>query len=132
RRSPARARPRAAPARARRRGLRAGGAWPGRSRRERREDARPAARALVEARQVVLLVRRMHPVVVEPEADEERVEPERALEVADDRDRASGADRHSLGPPLLRQGLLRLLEDRHVVWELDRLAALVTDDLDRA
>src|SRR5918993_1426659 len=53
------------------------------------EDAGPAPRPLVEALEVVFLVRRMDAVVVEAEADEKRVEAERALEVADDGDRAA-------------------------------------------
>jgi hypothetical protein len=34
----------------------------------------------------------VHPVVVEAEAHQKRVDAERALEVADDRDRAAGAE----------------------------------------
>src|SRR5215212_8234244 len=73
---------------------------------QRGKDARPAARALVEAGEIIFFIRRMHPVVVEGEADEQRVEAERALEVADDRDGAARADRHGLPAPFFRQGCL--------------------------
>src|SRR5262245_9528432 len=54
--------------------------------RQRCQYPRPAARALVEAGEVVLLVWRMHAVVIEREADHQRVHAEHALEVGDDRD----------------------------------------------
>src|SRR4030088_2408235 len=57
--------------------------------RQRRQNPRPAAHALVEAREVKLLVRRMHAVIIEREADHERVHAKHALEVGDDRDRAA-------------------------------------------
>src|SRR3954464_3532361 len=57
--------------------------------RERRKNPRPGADALVEALEVVLLVRRMDVVVVEAEADQHGVEAERALEIRHDRDRAA-------------------------------------------
>src|SRR3569833_2989092 len=64
------------------------------------EDARPRADALVVGRDVELLVRRMHPIVVERKADEQRVHAQHVLEVADDRDRAARADRDGLVAPL--------------------------------
>jgi 2-haloacid dehalogenase len=81
---------------------------PAPSRRQRVEDARPAPDALVERGQVELLVRRMHAVVVEREADHERVHAEHALEVADDRDRAAGADGDGLAAPFVLQRSARL------------------------
>src|SRR6476646_6615992 len=53
---------------------------------QRVQNARPGADALVEAFQVELFVGRMHAVIVEREADQERVHAEHALEVGDDRD----------------------------------------------
>src|SRR5215207_1226854 len=96
------------------------------------EDTRPAARALVEAGEIILLVRRMHPVVVEGKADQEGVEAERALEVADDRDGTARADGHGLAAPLVRQGRLRFFQGRHVVGHRERPRALVLDELHRA
>ena len=80
--------------------------------RQRRDDARPGARALVERGEVVLLVRRMHAVVVEPEADQQRVHAEHGLEIADDRDRAARADRDRLRAPLLGERGARLARAR--------------------
>src|SRR6516225_11591400 len=74
--------------------------------RQRGKDARPGADALVKALQIVLLVRRMDVVVVEPEADQQRVDPEALLEVGDDRDRCAGADQERLPAPLIRQRAL--------------------------
>ena len=65
--------------------------------REGRENSRPGADALVEALQVVFLVRRMDVVVVEAEADQHGVEAERALEIGHDRDRARPS--RSAAPP---------------------------------
>src|SRR5690606_8898692 len=47
--------------------------------RQRGKDARPRADALVQTVEVVLLMRRMDIVVVQPEADQHAVEPERTL-----------------------------------------------------
>ncbi len=58
---------------------------------------------------VVFLVRGVHTVIVEPETDEERVDAERALEIAADGDRAAAADRDDASAPLLGQCLARLL-----------------------
>src|SRR5262245_3356272 len=66
-----------------------GAAWTLGSPRQRRQNACPAARALMERGEVVLLVRRVHAVIVKREADHDRVHAEHALEVADDRDRAA-------------------------------------------
>src|SRR5579862_2668818 len=71
------------------------------SSRQRRQDPRPAADPLVEAFEIELLVGRMHAVVIEREADHQRIHAEHALEVADDRDRTAGADRHRLLAPLV-------------------------------
>src|SRR5438876_2316683 len=56
--------------------------------RQRRQYPRPAPRALVEAREIIFFVRRMHAVVVEREADHDGVHAKHALEVADNRNRA--------------------------------------------
>src|SRR4029450_91844 len=69
--------------------------------RERGEDTRPGADALVVALEVVLLVRRMDVVVVETKADQEAGEAEAALEIGDDRDRSAGADQNRFLAPLL-------------------------------
>src|ERR1700758_661973 len=87
---------------------------------ERGKNARPGADALVEALQVVLLVRRMDVVVFEPEADQERLEPQRLLEIGDDRDRGAGADQKRLLAPFLRQRLFGGGERLHVPVERDR------------
>ena len=97
--------------------------------RQRRDDARPGARALVERGEVVLLVRRMHAVVVEAEADQQRVHAEHVLEIADDRDRAARADRDRLRAPFLGQRRARLGERRIFVGDLQRRAAGVIDEL---
>ena len=59
--------------------------------RQRVENPRPGADALVVAGEVELLVRRMHAVVVEREADQERIHAEHALEIRHNRHRAAGA-----------------------------------------
>src|SRR3984893_10355013 len=75
---------------------------------QRRQNPRPAADAFVEAFQVEFLVGRMHPVVVEREADHQRLHAEHALEVTDDGDRATGTDGHRLLAPLLGKRGARL------------------------
>src|SRR5216684_6658756 len=85
-----------------------------------RENPRPGADALVVALEVVFLVRRMDVVVVEPEADQERVEPKRLPEIGDDRDRRARADQKRLLAPFLRQRLLGGGERFHVPVERDR------------
>src|SRR5438552_19182015 len=65
------------------------------------EDARPAARALAERGQIVLLVGRMDAIVVEAEADEQAVHAECVLEGGDDRDRSAHADQRRGASPLL-------------------------------
>src|SRR5690349_9971196 len=57
--------------------------------RQRGEDTGPGADAFLEAAQIVLLVRRVDVVVIEAKADQQRVEPERTLEIGDDRDRGA-------------------------------------------
>src|SRR6266851_4968234 len=81
-----------------------------RLRRQRRQYPRPAARALVEAGEIVLLVGRVNAVVVEAEADQQRVDPDEPLEIANDRDRAAGADQERLLTPFLRERGARLRE----------------------
>src|SRR5260370_38486560 len=71
--------------------------------RQLRKDARPAPRALVERREIVLLVGRVHPVVIEREADEQRIHAEHVAELADDRNRAARADGHRLLAPFGRE-----------------------------
>ena len=66
---------------------------------ERREDANPRADALVEAREVVLLVGRVDAVVGIGEADQQRIEAEDALEVAGHGDRAAGAAQRGIRVP---------------------------------
>src|SRR5277367_3818421 len=96
------------------------------------EDARPGADALVEALQVVLLVWRMDVVVVETEADQQRVETERLLEVGDDRDRGAGADQNRLLAPLLRQRLAGGAERLHVPRQRDGGRGRMVAELDLA
>src|SRR5436305_242532 len=71
----------------------------------------------------------MHAVVVEPEAYQQRIHAEHALEIADDRDRTARADRHRLGAPLLGERLARLAERGIFVGDLQRRAAGVVDEL---
>src|SRR5258708_28181266 len=71
--------------------------------RERRQYPGPAPRALVEAREIVFLVRRMDAVVIEAEADQQRVDAEEPLEIGNDPDRAAGPDQQRLGAPFPRQ-----------------------------
>ena len=60
------------------------------------------------------------------EADEQGVEPERALEIADDRDRAARADRDGLACPTRPAGRrLRAVSAGHVVGQADGARALV-------
>src|SRR3954470_22317338 len=88
--------------------------------RQRREDARPGADALVEAFQVVLFVRRMDVVVVEAKADQQAVEAECSLEVGNDRDRCAGADQERFLAPLFRQRALGGGQWLHVPVERNR------------
>src|SRR6266540_1279119 len=87
--------------------------------RERAQDPRPGADALVIALEIVLLVRRMDVVVVEAEADQHGVEAERALEIRDDRDRGTGADQKRFLAPLVRQRALGGSQRLHVPVERD-------------
>src|SRR5947209_4864925 len=99
---------------------------------EPREDARPAAGALVEGFEVVFLVGRVHAVVVEREADEQRVHAEHFPELADDRDRPARADRHRLLAPFRRECRAGLAQHRIVIGELDRRRDGVIEELDGA
>ena len=74
----------------------------------------------------------MHAVVVEREADQQRIHPQHALEVGDDRDRAAGADRHRLVAPFLGQHGARLVERRIVERELQRRRQAEIAELDLA
>ena len=74
----------------------------------------------------------MDAVVVEPEADQQRVHAEHVLEVADDRDRAAGADRDRLAAPFRRQCRLSLPERRAVIRQLQRRVLRVIDEFRRA
>src|SRR4051795_6084600 len=87
--------------------------------RERAQNSRPGADALVEALEVVLLVRRMDVVVVEAEANRQAVEAERLLEIRDDRDRGAGADQKRLLAPFLGQRALGSRQRLHVPVERD-------------
>ena len=81
------------------------------------------------AREFELLVRRMHPVVVEAEAHEDCVKPEHALEHARDRDRSAALDQFGLlagrafdgasgGREVRRRGRHRRRETLAVIDEL--------------
>src|SRR4051812_39393298 len=91
--------------------------------RERSQNPRPGADALVEALEVILLVRRMDVVVVETEADQQAVEAERALEIRDDRDRGAGADQQRLLAPFLGQRAFGSRQRLHVPVERNRRPA---------
>src|SRR5712691_5764960 len=67
--------------------------------RQRRQNPCPAARALVEAGEVVFFVGRMDAVVVETEPDQQGIHAEQALEVGADRDRGAGPDQQRLLAP---------------------------------
>src|SRR5215831_609973 len=54
----------------------------------------------------------MHAIVIEGEADHDRIHAQHALEVADDRDRAALADRERLFAPLRGERRARLGERR--------------------
>src|SRR5436853_6745024 len=90
--------------------------------RQRGEDARPAARTFVERGELVFLVRRMDAVVVEAEADHQRIHFEIALENADDRDRAAGADEHRLFAPFYLPRATRAPEPLGPGWPGKRAA----------
>src|SRR5580704_18907650 len=87
---------------------------------QRRQDPRPATDAFVEAFQVEFLVWRMHPVVVEREADHQRLHAEHGLKIADDGDRAAGADGHGFLAPLRGKRGTRLAQSRIVERHLER------------
>src|SRR6478736_9289530 len=74
----------------------------------------------------------MNAVIVEPEADEQCVEPERALEIAADRNRAAHSDDDRLRLPFVMQRALGGGERREVVRQHLCARTLVTDELDGA
>src|SRR6266540_1305913 len=88
--------------------------------RERAQNPRPGADALVITFQIVLLVRRMDVVVVEAEADQHSIEAERALEIRHDRDRRARADQQRLLAPFVRQRALGSGQRLHVPVERNR------------
>src|ERR1700676_3706542 len=88
--------------------------------REGAENSRPRADALVETLQVVFFVRRMDVVVVQAKAHQHRVEPERALEVGDDRDRCAGTHQHGFLAPLFGQRAPSGDQRLHVPVQRDR------------
>src|SRR5260370_39036286 len=70
-------------------------------RRQRLQNPRPASRALVEAREIVLFVRRVDAVVIQRKADQQRVDADEPLEIRNDRDRAPASDQNRLFAPFL-------------------------------
>src|ERR1700675_2275089 len=74
--------------------------------RERGEYPRPRADALVKTLAVVFFARRMSLVVVERQSHQQGIDPERALEIGDDRSRAARAHRLSFLAPPHRQRAL--------------------------
>src|SRR6202140_59985 len=76
--------------------------------RQRRQNPRPAADTFVKARQIELLIGRMHAIVIEREADHQRIHAEHGLEIADDRNRTAGADGHRFLAPLIGERGARL------------------------
>src|SRR3984885_6771874 len=73
----------------------------------------------------------MDPVVVEREADHQGVHAEHGLEVADDRDRAAGADRYRLLAPFLGERGARLAQSRIIERHLERRIAAEIAEFDR-
>src|SRR6478609_8950889 len=73
----------------------------------------------------------MNPIVVEAEADEERIDAERALEVATARDRAAAADRDDAPAPLIRERRAGLLEYRRIRRHRQSRGAGMADELGR-
>src|SRR6185437_12057622 len=95
---------------------------------QRAEDAGPRARALLEGAELVFLVGRMDAVVVEREADHQRVHAEVALERADDRDRRAAAHQHRLLAPLGAERLQRRRDVGAFERELQRRARAMRDE----
>src|SRR5580704_9953894 len=98
---------------------------------QRRQNPRPAADAFVEAFQVEFLVRRMDPVVVEREADHQRLHAEHGLKIADDGDRAASADGYRFPAPLLGKRGARLAQGRIIERHLERRIAAEIAELHR-
>src|SRR5262245_30159598 len=98
--------------------------------RQRREHPRPRADAAMEGGELVFLVGRMDAVVVETEADHQRIHSEEALEGTDDGDRAAGADDRGVLMPFGRKGLARLLQERSVEGKPQRRAAAMGLEVD--
>src|SRR6266481_2207722 len=96
------------------------------------QDPSPGADALVKTLEVVLLVRRMDVVVVETEADQYRIEPERALEIRHDRNRGAGADQERFLAPFVGQRALGSRQRLHVPVERNRRCVGVIGELGRA
>src|SRR5690242_4634751 len=101
-------------------------------RRERGEYARPAPNALMEAREVVFLVGRVDPVVIEAEADQQRVHAEEPLEVGADRDRGARSDEQRVLAPLVAERTAGGAELRHAPVERKRRRERVIDELGTA
>src|SRR5262245_24509499 len=100
--------------------------------RERRKDAGPAADAFVKRGQIVFLVRRMDAVVVEPEADQQRIHAEHALELGDDGNRGAGTDEGGVPAPFLAERTPCGTERRHAPIERDRWSGRMADELSPA
>src|SRR5260221_1964223 len=84
---------------------------------QRAENPRPRTNALVETLQVILFVRRMDVVVVEPKTHQHGVETERPLEIRDDRDRDARTHQDGFLARLLGQRALGGGEWLHVPIE---------------
>src|SRR5204863_2630246 len=93
------------------------------------EDARPAARPFVERGELVFLVRRMDAVVVEAETDHQRIHSQIALENADDRDRAAGANEHRLVVPFRLPRAARTTQRLGAERQGKRAACAMRDEL---
>src|SRR5258708_3218650 len=87
---------------------------------ERSQNSRPRTDALVKALQVVFFVRRVDVVVVQSKTHQHGIEPKRALEIRNDRDRCAGAHQHGFLAPLLGQRALGGDQRLHVPVERDR------------
>src|SRR5712672_2690602 len=70
----------------------------------------------------------MDAVVVEPEADQERVHAEQSFEIGADRNRGARADQQSVLAPLLGEGAAHGGELRHSPVERDRRRAGMADE----
>ena len=80
--------------------------------RQRFQNTRPGADALVEALEIVLLVRAVDAVVLQAEAGKHHVHAQRLFELRGDRDGAATADEDCRLAPFVRQRLARLGEGR--------------------